>query len=158
MDRRLEEELGTVLRGKGRTLAIAESCTGGLVCDLITNEPRSSRYFLVGIVTYSNESKVDLLGVRPSTIDKHGAVSDETAREMASGVRRVTGADIGASVTGIAGPGGGTPEKPVGLVYMAVDNGGSVTVERQVFPGSRIDVKRSAAERLVQMILESESR
>jgi PncC family amidohydrolase len=141
-----------LLRNAGRTLAVAESCTGGLVSDMITNVPRSSRYFLAGIVTYSNEAKVSLIGVSSSTLESFGAVSEQTAREMAQGVRKRCGADIGAAVTGIAGPGGGTSEKPVGLVYFAVDDGQEVVVDRIVFPGDRLQVKRSSAERLIGMI------
>jgi len=141
-----------LLRNAGRTLAVAESCTGGLVSDMITNVPRSSRYFLAGIITYSNEAKVSLIGVSNSTLESFGAVSEQTAREMAHGVRKRCGADIGAAVTGIAGPGGGTSEKPVGLVYFAVNDGREVVVDRIVFPGDRLQIKRSSAERLIGMI------
>jgi nicotinamide-nucleotide amidase len=152
---RPEEKLGRLLMEKSKTLAVAESCTGGLVSDLITNVPGSSRYFLAGLVAYGNEAKVGILGVRRSTLDSHGAVSEQTAREMARGVRERVGAGIGAAVTGIAGPGGGTPEKPVGLIYFAVDDGHRVVVDRAVLEGDRLRVKRSSAERLIGMIVES---
>lgn len=141
-----------MLRDKGKTLAVAESCTGGLVSDLITNMPGISHHFLAGLVTYSNDSKIELLGVSKSTLESHGAVSEQAAREMARGVRARVRADIGAAVTGIGGPGGGTPEKPVGLVHFAVDDGQKVVVDRIVFPGDRLQVKRSSAERLISMI------
>lgn len=132
---------------------MAESCTGGLVSDLMTNMPGISRHFLAGLVTYSNSSKIELLGVSAASIESYGAVSEEVAVEMARGVRLRVGADIGAAVTGIAGPGGGTPEKPVGLVYLAVDDGQKVVVERDVFGGGRLEVKRSSAERLISMVV-----
>ena len=150
---RPEEELGRLLREKGKTLAVAESCTGGLVSDLITNVPGSSGYFLAAIISYSYESKSLLLGVDKSTLFSYGAVSEQTAREMARGVRERTGADIGAAVTGIAGPGGGTEQKPVGLVYFAVDDGKGVVVEKVVFTGDRAQVKRSSGERLIEIII-----
>jgi PncC family amidohydrolase len=109
-----------LLRAKKLRLALAESCTGGHISDLITNTPGASDVFLESCVTYSNEAKIARLGVSPDTLIKYGAVSHQTAREMAEGIRKTSGADIGAAITGIAGPGGGTREKPVGLVYMAI--------------------------------------
>jgi PncC family amidohydrolase len=152
---RPEEELGRILRETGKTLGVAESMTGGLVSDLITNVPRSSHYFIAGIVTYSDESKVRLLGVSRSTLESHGAVSEQTAREMARGVRERIGTDMGAAVTGIAGPGGGTPEKPVGLVCFSVDDGQKVIASREIFEGDRLQLKRSSAEHLIRMIVAS---
>ncbi len=140
---RLEEELGELLRTKSMTLAVAESCTGGLVSDMITNVPGSSMYFLAGLVTYSNDSKVDLLGVCRETLESYGAVSEQVVIEMARGVRKTTGADIGAAVTGIAGPDGGTEQKPVGLVYFAVDDGRAILADRAFLSGDRREVKRS---------------
>lgn len=110
------------LKEKKLKIAVAESCTGGLVSKRITEIPGSSEVFECGLCTYSNEMKTKLLGVKEETLNKHGAVSKETAIEMASGVRKVSGADLGVSITGIAGPDGGTPEKPVGLTYIAVDS------------------------------------
>lgn len=135
-------------------MALAESCTGGLIASLITDVPGSSDYFLASLVTYSNASKTSLLGVDEVTLEEHGAVSDRTAREMATGARRVIGADVGVAVTGIAGPGGGTSTKPVGLVYFAVDLGGEVTVERKVLPGDRAEIKKGAAEHALNMLIE----
>lgn len=117
---KMEEVIGELLRKHGRTLAVAESCTGGLVGDRITDVPGSSNYFSGGVVAYSNALKERLLGVRRETLETFGAVSLETAREMALGIRHATGADIGLATTGIAGPEGGTPEKPVGTAVVAL--------------------------------------
>lgn len=119
-DEGMEETVGRLLRERGLTLAVAESCTGGLVGHRITEVPGSSEYFLLGVVTYSNEAKERILGVRPETLRSAGAVSTQTAEEMAAGVRKLSGADLGLATTGIAGPGGGTPEKPVGTVCVAL--------------------------------------
>lgn len=116
----MEEVVGKLLREHDRTLAVAESCSGGLVGSRITNVPGSSNYFVGGVIAYSNELKQRLLGVHERTLSAHGAVSEETAREMALGVRRATGADLGIATTGIAGPDGGTVEKPVGTVAIAL--------------------------------------
>ena len=109
-----------MLTESGRTLALAESCTGGFIANRITNIPGASAVFLAGFVTYSNDAKQKFLGVKPETLEAHGAVSEATAREMAEGARTRTGADFSLSITGIAGPGGGTPEKPVGTVFIAL--------------------------------------
>jgi nicotinamide-nucleotide amidase len=119
-DEGMEETVGRLLRERGLTLAVAESCTGGLVGHRLTEVPGSSEYFLMGVVTYSNDAKERLLGVRPETLRERGAVSTQTAEEMAAGVRRLAGADLGLATTGIAGPGGGTPDKPVGTVCVAL--------------------------------------
>jgi PncC family amidohydrolase len=148
----LEARVGEVLRSKKLTLALAESCTGGLIASMITDVPGSSDYFLASLVTYDNRSKAALLGVGERTLAEHGAVSEEVAREMASGARRAAGADVGLSVTGIAGPGGATPTKPVGLVHFALDIRGEVTAEKVVFPGDRSAIKRAAAEHALGMI------
>lgn len=116
----LERAVIGLLREKGMTLSCAESCTGGLVSKRITDISGCSDVFVGGCVTYANEAKMKLLGVRAETLESYGAVSEQTAREMAIGVRKATGADVGVSVTGIAGPGGGTPEKPVGTVYVGI--------------------------------------
>ncbi len=116
------EKLVDILKEKGLFISSAESCTGGLFSAFITEVPGASDVFCETIVTYSNEAKMRELGVKAETLDSVGAVSEETAREMADGIRRRTGADIGVGITGIAGPGGGTPEKPVGTVYIAVSS------------------------------------
>src|SRR5947199_5855205 len=116
----VEIVVGRILAARGLTVAAAESCTGGLLAHRVTNVPGSSRYFLGSVVVYAPELKESLLGVRAETIREHTVYSAEVAMEMARGVRFVTDADIGVGVTGIAGPDGGTPERPVGLVYIAV--------------------------------------
>lgn len=119
-DEGLEETVGKLLRERGLTLAVAESCTGGLIGHRITEVPGSSAYFLLGVVTYANQAKEQILGVRAGTLEEFGAVSTQTAEEMAAGVRRISGADLGLATTGIAGPGGGTPDKPVGTVCVGL--------------------------------------
>lgn len=118
--RPLEAVVGDRLREKGLTLATAESCTGGLIGHMITNVPGSSDYFMFGAVVYSNEAKNKILGVKKETLDKFGAVSEQTVREMLDGVCRISGVDCAVAVSGIAGPTGGTPQKPVGTVYIGV--------------------------------------
>jgi nicotinamide-nucleotide amidase len=129
-DEGMEETVGRLLRERRLTLAVAESCTGGRIGDRITDVPGSSEYFLLGVATYSNQAKARVLGVSERTLAEHGAVSAQTAEEMAAGVRRVSGADIGLSTTGIAGPGGGTPEKPVGTVCIGLAWEGGVWSRR----------------------------
>ncbi len=119
-DQGMEEVTGALLRERKLTLAVAESCTGGRIGDWITNVPGSSEYFLLGVATYSNQAKQEMLGVRAETLAAHGAVSTQTAEEMAEGARRRAGADLGLSTTGIAGPGGGTADKPVGTVCIGL--------------------------------------
>jgi nicotinamide-nucleotide amidase len=119
----LEQSVGESLREKGLMLALAESCTGGLLGDRITNVPGSSEYFAGSVICYSDKAKINLVGVKSETLKKYGAVSEETAAEMAAGVRKVFDADIGVSITGIAGPGGGTDEKPVGFTCFGLDDG-----------------------------------
>jgi nicotinamide-nucleotide amidase len=118
-----------MLTETGRTLALAESCTGGFIANRITNIPGASVVFLAGLVTYSNAAKQKFLGVKSETLETHRAVSEQTAREMAEGARERTGADFAIAVTGIAGPGGGTPQKPVGTVFIALSKQGSTTVK-----------------------------
>jgi len=119
-DTTLEQRVGQLLSERHRTLALAESCTGGLISHRITGIAGSSAYYLGGVTSYANDVKVKLLGVTPATLEKYGAVSQETALEMSHGIRERIGADFGLSVTGIAGPGGGTPEKPVGTVWISI--------------------------------------
>jgi len=137
--------VGRLLKKKRLTVATAESCTGGMVAARITSVPGSSRYFLGSVVSYSNEVKTNVLGVSPETIRRHGAVSSETAAEMAEGVCRVVGADVGIAVTGVAGPSGGTKVKPVGLVCVCVRVEGQSVVERHLFHGGRRAVKEQSA-------------
>jgi nicotinamide-nucleotide amidase len=148
----LEEVVGRLLRKCGKTLAVAESCSGGLLSHRLTNVPGSSGYFLTGVVAYDNESKVDLLGVSPRLLEVHGAVSHQVARAMAEGIRRCAGADCGLAVTGVAGPGGGTVEKPVGLVYTSLAWRGGAEVQGNIFLGLREQVKAQAAQRALDML------
>jgi nicotinamide-nucleotide amidase len=142
----LEEVVGRQLRQQNRTLAVAESCTGGLIGHRVTGISGSSDYFLGGVVTYSNQAKMDLLQVAKDTLQEKGAVSAETAAAMARGVKELFRADFGLAVTGIAGPTGGTPEKPVGLVFMGLAGPNGVETRRHHFPGDRDMVKTLTAE------------
>ena len=148
----LVEDLGALLRDRKETLAVAESCTGGKVDDMITDVPGSSDYFLGGIISYGNQAKIDLLGVSRETLETKGAVSEDVAIQMANGVREKLGSTYGIGITGIAGPKGGSRTKPVGLVYIAVASLNGAICERNVFTGSRTDVKRVAAEHSLQML------
>ena len=137
---------------KNITIATAESCTGGLVAKMITDFPGVSDIFAEGYVTYSNEAKMKNLGVNPDTLHKYGAVSSYTAEEMAEGVRRISGAMVGGSATGIAGPGGGSKEKPVGLVYIAVSTESSCKVRELHHKGSRKQVRKKTAKDIFKLI------
>ncbi len=136
-DETLEQVVGELLRWRGYSLATAESCTGGLLAGRITEVAGSSEYFLEGVVTYSNEAKMRMLGVPAAMLEEHGAVSEPVACAMATGVRKLAGSTFGIGVTGIAGPGGGSEEKPVGLVYIALADEDSVTARKFIFPGDR---------------------
>jgi nicotinamide-nucleotide amidase len=133
----MEEVVGLRLAVGGFTLATAESCTGGLIAERLTEVPGSSSYFMEGVVTYSNEAKTRLLGVPAELIEAHGAVSAEVAEAMARGVKERAGVDFGLAITGIAGPGGGTAEKPVGLVYIALADDAHTEHRRIMLPGDR---------------------
>jgi nicotinamide-nucleotide amidase len=137
-DDTLEQVVGRLLCEQGRTLGCAESCTGGYVSHLITTVPGSSEYFTGSIISYSNEMKQSLLGVRTETLRQFGAVSEQTVLEMASGALEVLKVDIALSVSGIAGPGGGTPEKPVGTVWMAVADRERSVAQKHVFARDRL--------------------
>jgi nicotinamide-nucleotide amidase len=142
----MEEVVGLRLAVAGFTLATAESCTGGLIAHRLTEVPGSSNYFMEGVVTYSNESKTRLLGVPPGLIEARGAVSAEVAEAMAEGVKRRAETDFGLSVTGVAGPGGGTAEKPVGLVYVALADDAHTEHRRVMLPGDRHLVRWRASQ------------
>ncbi|HID88406.1 MAG TPA: CinA family protein [Anaerolineales bacterium] len=152
MEEPLEVVLGRLLRERGLTLAVAESCTGGLIGHRITDVPGSSAYYVGSVTAYAYEAKEILLGVRHNTLYEHGAVSRETALEMARGIRRVLRADLGLAVTGIAGPGGGTEEKPVGLVYIALSAPEGEWVERHVWEGGRQANKAASAEAALDLV------
>lgn len=142
-----------LLKSKRLTFALAESCTGGLVGSIVTSESGASEFFLGGTVTYSNDSKESILGVDHNIMVKYGAVSEETAIEMVKGVRSVYKSDIAAAVTGIAGPLGGSNEKPVGLVHIAVTDGKDIVSSVNIFGGSRIDIRYSAAEAVIRDVI-----
>ncbi len=131
---RIESVVGRVLKEKKATLAVAESCTGGLISHLLTQVPGSSDYFLFGAITYSNASKMKVLGVLPETLKNYGAVHEQTAKEMAEGVRQLAGSTYAISTSGIAGPDGGTPEKPVGTVCIGIATPQSSQGYRFCFP------------------------
>lgn len=147
------EQVGAALRKRGWTVCTAESCTGGLIAAWLTEIPGSSDYVLGGIVSYSNAAKQALLGVQEDTLRQHGAVSAETAAEMAVGAQARFDADLAVSVTGIAGPGGGTDGKPVGLTYIGLaGRSGILIVERHVWPGDRHSVREASAARALELI------
>ena len=148
----LESVIVREFQSRGLTLALAESCTGGHIANRVTNIPGASAVLLAGFVTYANGSKVRALGVSPVTLENHGAVSDETVREMALGARRVSGADYAIAVTGIAGPSGGSEEKPVGLVYIAVAGPKEVTVLRKVNAFDRETFKYLTAQQAMMLL------
>ena len=150
----VEERLGQVLSENHKTIACAESCTGGLITSRLTDVPGSSAYVPGSIVSYANEIKHRLVGVQEKTLAAFGAVSPQVAQEMAEGIRRVMQTDLGVAVTGIAGPGGGTPEKPVGLVYIAVTGEAGTIVRENHFSGSRREVKRQTSETALEMALQ----
>ena len=129
----------------GKTVSAAESCTGGLIQSLITDNAGSSDYFLGGVVSYSNEAKMNLLGVKETTLEKFGAVSEETVREMVYGVQKLMGSDYAIAVSGIAGPGGGTENKPVGLVYIGTFGKSGIVIKKNNLSGSRLEVKNKTA-------------
>ncbi len=151
-DESLEQIVLYYLGLRQATLATAESCTGGLIAQRITSVPGSSRSFLGGVVVYSNELKTQFAGVPPELIEQHGAVSEEVARALAEGIRRRTGATIGLGITGLAGPGGGTETKPVGLVYIAVGDAQKTDVLERNFRGSRTRVREWAAQQALDLV------
>jgi len=151
-DQTLAEVVGEKLARMGKTMAVAESCTGGLLAKLTTDVPGSSRYFLGGWVTYSNESKSRELGVLPALIDTHGAVSGQVAVAMAQGARHKAGADFAIGITGIAGPEGGSEHTPVGLVYIAVSSRDDTDISRHVFPHDRSSVRLRAAQTALNLL------
>ena len=146
--------MGSVLKAKGKTIATAESCTGGKIGDMITSVPGSSAYFLGGVVSYGNDAKVSLLGVDTGALKADGAVSEMVARQMADGARERFGADVGISTTGIAGPGGGSAEKPVGLVFVAASTSDMSLCRRYLFTGARDDIKTRSANAALALALE----
>ena len=148
-------QLAAALHTRHQTLATAESCTGGLVGATLTSLPGSSAWYLGGIVAYSNFLKIRLLAVPPLLLNEHGAVSPETARAMAHGARDATGADFAVSLTGIAGPGGGSTKKPVGLVFIAVASPTQILVFEHQFEGSRDHIRTAATHAALRHLLDA---
>jgi len=140
------------LVNKGLTISTAESCTGGLISATLVNYPGISAVLTHGVVTYSNEAKMELLGVSEKTLEKYGAVSEETAREMVEGLIKLTGTRVGISVTGIAGPGGGSEEKPVGLVYAGLYIDGRVKVKKLNLSGDRQEIRSKTVTSILQWL------
>ncbi len=151
---RLAQQIGDMLRSRGLTLAVAESCTGGLLGDHITDVPGSSDYFLGGVLAYSNQVKHGLLGVRAETLEVHGAVSAQCATEMAQGARRLLGSDVALSITGIAGPGGGSDGKPKGLTYIHLSAPDREEGLRALWPGDRRANKEDSARAALRLLLD----
>ena len=147
------ERLISVLKEKNLTVSTAESCTGGLISGEITSVPGASDVFGYGFVTYANDAKTRILGVKKGTLKKFGAVSPQTALEMAVGARLVSRSDYAVSATGVAGPGGGSDEKPVGLVYIAVASKNTAVVRENNFSGDRGEIRRAAVEEAIKLLL-----
>jgi hypothetical protein len=148
----LAAEVGRLLRARGLTISCAESCTGGLLTSTLTDVPGSSRYLMGSVVSYTNEVKARILGVSEESLVTYGAVSTPVARAMAEGVRDLMRTDLGVGITGIAGPGGGTAEKPVGLVYIAVSAPRGTEVHAHRFSGARLENKCASVEHALRMI------
>ncbi|MCX5812248.1 MAG: CinA family protein [Proteobacteria bacterium] len=151
---KLEEKIGSILRESSLKIATAESCTGGLIANRITNISGASEYFEAGFITYSNQAKTVFLAVPEEVITKKGAVSHDVAGLMAEGVRRAAGVDIGLSVTGIAGPAGGTLEKPVGTVYICISCTVGTFVRRFLFDGDREEIKKQTSDAALILVLD----
>lgn len=150
----VEARIGRILRERRMKIAVAESCTGGHISNRITNIQGASDYFDMGFVTYSNDSKELYLLVPEEVIAEKGAVSSEVAKAMAEGLREATHADIALSVTGIAGPGGGTPEKPVGTVFVGLASKDGTFINRFLFSGDRISIKEQTSEEALKLVLD----
>ncbi|MDK2877546.1 MAG: nicotinamide-nucleotide amidase [Thermoanaerobacteraceae bacterium] len=148
----IEEIVAGLLLTSKKSISIAESCTGGLMAHKLTNIPGISEVFERGVVSYSNRAKQELLNVKAETLGEYGAVSEQTAMEMARGIRITANTDIGVSITGIAGPGGGSPEKPVGLVYIGYADSKTVIVEKHLFTGDRMDIKQRSVDAALHMV------
>ncbi len=148
----IEAQVATLLTSQGLTLATAESCTGGLLGYRLTSVSGSSAYYLGGFVAYADDAKEWLLGVQHKTLVAHGTVSEQTAQEMARGARQRLRADLGISITGIAGPTGGTPEKPVGLVYIALSAPDTELCRRYVWQGDRVANREQSAEAALRLL------
>ena len=151
--KRPEDLMLSIMRKAGQTLAVSESCTGGLIAQRITSVAGSSEYFKLGVVPYSNDAKKTMLKISPQVLRKFGAVSEQVAIAMAQRVRRMVDADWGIAVTGIAGPGGATKSKPVGLVYLAVAGPDGVICRRHFFKGTRHNIRKKAAAAALELLI-----
>lgn len=154
-DKPLEIMIGNLLRRRGWCIAMAESCTGGRLGDRITNIPGASDYFEGNIIAYSYEAKVRLLGVKWTTLERHGAVSEAVALEMVRGVRRALATEVGVSITGIAGPSGGTAEKPVGLTWIGISTPHHEETHRFVWDGNRLDNKEKSVQAALNILVKT---
>jgi nicotinamide-nucleotide amidase len=150
--RELHEVVAGLLVDRGLRLALAESCTGGLLSARLTEVPGSSRFLERAYIPYANTAKVDILGIDPALIEGRGAVSEDVAQAMAAATRRKSGADVSVAITGIAGPGGGSPEKPVGLVFSALDGAAGTRVRRCFFPGERSRIRMQTVQAALEMV------
>ena len=148
---RISRAVGKSLQKNQMTMSVCESCTGGMLGSIITAQPGSSQYFIGGMIAYADRMK-RRVGVKATTLRKHGAVSEQTAREMAQGIRAMCGSDIGVSITGIAGPTGGSQEKPVGLVYFGLATTQGCLVERKRFRGTRSTIREKACLHALNML------
>jgi PncC family amidohydrolase len=155
---KLEKLIGDLLRKNGVTISVAESITGGRICDRLTNIPGSSNYFMGGVVAYSNESKIKHLSVHKEKIKRYGAVSSQVAKEMAKGVKETFSTEYGLSTTGIAGPTGATPRKPIGLVFIGLAKGRNIWVKKLNLKGTRGQIKDKASEYALQFLYEKLSK
>lgn len=144
---RLEQVIAELLIKKGMTISVCESCTGGMLGNIITSIPGSSKYFSGGIIAYSNRVKEKIVGVRHATLKKHGAVSAQVAREMAQGVRKKLKTDLGIAITGIAGPSGGTKKKPIGAVFICLVTRKKICTEYHEFTGRRDHIRKAACKK-----------
>ena len=151
----LSEKLHHYLLREKKTIAFAESCTGGMVQQFVTNNSGSSAYFLGGVVSYNNSVKINILKVKKTTLEKHGAVSEQTAKEMAFGVRKLLQTDYAAATTGIAGPAGGTSEKPVGTVFIAIQIGDIAVCKRFLFDGTRDIIRKKTTKAVFEILLDN---
>ncbi|MDD5096886.1 MAG: CinA family protein [Candidatus Omnitrophica bacterium] len=149
---KLANQLHHKLLKRKKTISVAESCTGGLLSSLLTKYPQASAYFLLGLVTYSNNSKEQILGIPKKIINQYGAVSEKTARLMAKNIRKKTNADFGVSITGIAGPTGATSSKPKGTVYIGLASKNKIICRLFLLPGNRQEIRRSAALKAIRLL------
>jgi nicotinamide-nucleotide amidase len=154
IDKTTLEKIANLLKEKRLTIAIAESCTGGLISNSFTNMSGSSEYFDRGIISYSNQAKMELLNVSKDLLEDYGAVSEQIAKAMAEGVRNTSKVDIGISTTGIAGPSGGSKDKPVGLVYIGISTINKTVVKKFLFSGDRLENKENTCNAALNMILD----